>query len=169
MTPYFIKFASRNQCHRLAPNGLAQRKVFTLPTWLDDESNWQLIKFIVAFDTTFKYYPDDDEEEREDDGCGPETDYLDEESTFRYDVVKACDRLALAGAILAKRIGSDTYGQWRETMIKLSDPDESVQFKAVDDIANALELIWVDLRTWIHLNDVHSNAESKKKPLKSKK
>ena len=54
-------------------------------------------------------------------------------------------------------------------MIKLSDPDESVQFKAVDDIVNALELIWVDLRTWIHLNDAHSKAESKKKPLKSKK
>ena len=55
----------------------------------------------------------------------------DGESTFRYDVVKACDRLALAGAILAKRIGSDTYGLWRAAMIKLGDIRECEQCKAV--------------------------------------
>jgi hypothetical protein len=150
-------------------DALLRGKVFSLPSGLDDESNWELIKFIVAFDTTFEYYPEDEEGERDDECCGPETDYLDEETAFRYDVVKECDRLVLAGAILAKRIGSDTYGLWRTAMIKLGNNRESVQCKAVDDIVNALELIWADLRTWIAMNPPHNAKKGKPKKRKTKK
>ena len=95
--------------------------------------------FIVAFDTSFEYSPEEETggEEDEEDCAGPESDYLDDETTFRYDVIKECDRIALAGAALAKQIGSDTYGLWRAAMIKLGDRSEEIQHKAVDDIVTA--------------------------------
>ena len=153
-------------------DALSQGKPFGLPAGFGDERSWNLIKFIIAFDMRFEYYPDMDDLEKEDgeeESRDPETDYLDDESTFQFDIVKECDRLALAGAILAKRIGSDTYGIWRVAMVKLGSLDETVQCKAVDDIVNALELIWADLRTWIAMNPPHNAKKGKPKKRKAKK
>ena len=111
----------------------------TLPSGFLDEKEWERVMFIVAFDTSFEYSPEEETggEEDEEDCAGPESDYLDDETTFRYDVIKECDRIALAGAALAKQIGSDTYGLWRAAMIKLGDRSEEIQHKAVDDIVTA--------------------------------
>ena len=149
-------------------DALLQGKLFDLPSGLDDESRWELIKFVVAFDTSFEYSPEDETDDEEDCG-GPESDYLDDETTFRYDVIKECDRIALAGAILSKRIGSDTYALWRAAMIKLGSVSGMVQHKAVDDIVTALEETWADLRTWIFLNPPHNKQKRKSKKRKSKK
>ena len=153
-------------------DALSQGKSFSLPAGFSAEHTWNLIKFIIAFDMRFEYYPDKDDLEKEDgeeESCDPETDYLDDESTFQYDIVKACSRLALAGAILAKRIGSDTYGIWRAAMVKLGSHDGTMQCKAVDDIVNALELIWADVEVWIAMNQPHAAKKRAAKKRKVKK
>ena len=149
-------------------DAIAQKRIFTLPNGFLDEKEWERVKFIVAFDTSFEYSPEEETggEEDEEDCGGPESDYLDDETTFRYDVIKECDRITLAGAALAKQIGSDTYGLWRAAMIKLGDRSEKIQHKAVDDIVTALELTWADLRTWIFQNPPHN--KQKRKPRKNK-
>ena len=98
-----------------------------------------------------------------------ETDYLDEETAFRFDVVQACDRLALQGAAFSKRFGSDAYRLWADAMIKLGDEYEEVQYKAADDIVAALAQTWADLRTWIFLKDAHKRQKSKSRSEKTKK
>lgn len=154
-------------------DALADGKCFDLPSGWGDEQNWNEIKFIIAFDTSFEYVPDDEEDDDENGEESSvfisETDYLDEESTFRYDIVKECDRLALVGAALAKRIGSDSYRLWADAMIKLGDRQESIQCKAVDDIVSALVRIWADLRTWIFMNPQHNAKKVKTKAKKTKK
>ena len=152
-------------------DAIAQKRIFTLPSGFLDEKEWERVKFIVAFDTSFEYSPEEetDGEEDEEDCGGPESDYLDDETTFRYDVIKECDRIALAGAALAKQIGSDTYGLWRAAMIKLGDRSEKIQHKAVDDIVTALELTWADLRTWIFLNPPHNKQKTNHRTHKKKK
>ena len=147
---------------------LANKKIFSPLSFLDAEDTWEKIKFILAFDTSFSYVPEEHQDAR-DWRDHVETDYLDGETTFRYDVVKACDRLAIEGAACAKLIGSDTYQLWTDAMLKLAHWNEQVQCKAADDIINALEQIWADLRTWIHMNAPHSKAKPAKKPHKSKK
>lgn len=160
-----IKEAAIDPLNRFA-TAIAGKKIFDLPCGKANLFFWRNIKFIIAFNTSFEYYP-----ESEDDGelgttDWTETDYLDEETAFRYDVIKACDKLALEGAAFSMRIGSDTYRLWSDAMIKLGDTDISVQYKAVDDIVAALARTWADLRTWIYKNRA---SNSKKTRLRSKK
>ena len=148
-------------------DAIAARKCFDLPTGVFDEDDWNDIKFILAFNTSFDYFP-----EKEDDGelsDDQETDYLDDETTFRHDVVKACDRLALEGAAFSKSIGSDTYALWADAMIKLGDKYEETQCKAADDIVAAIARTWADLRTWIFLKRAHKAKKSAPKMKKAKK
>ncbi len=56
----------------------------------------------------------------------------------------ACDKLILAGATLARRIGSSSYRHWIDAMIKLNRLDEDEDYKAVDDIVAALVQLWAD-------------------------
>ena len=148
-------------------DALGNGRPFNLPTKWHDEDTWNDIKFILAFNTAFDYLLEN-EEDGELSEC-LETDYLDHETSFRHDVVKACDRLALNGAALAKRIGSDTYALWADAMIKLGDQYEQVQCKAADVLVEALVRMWADLRTWIFMNPPHNAKKSKQKAVKGKK
>ena len=147
-------------------DAIAQKRTFPLPSGFLDEKEWERVKFILAFDTSFTYFPEDEDGSLSD---NEESDYLDYETTFRYDVVKACERLTLEGAALAKQIGSGTYGLWTAAMIKLGDRSEKIQHKAVDNIVTALEETWADLRTWIFLNPPHNKQKRKPKKHKSRK
>ena len=94
---------------------------------------------------------------------------LDDETSFRYDVVKACDSLALIGAAFSKRFGSDAYRLWADAMIKLGDRNERVQYKAADDIFEALVRTWADLRTWIFMKSAYKPTKPKSKSRKAKR
>ena len=145
---------------------IESEKPFDLPCRYDDEDNWNNIKFVLAFDTSFDYFPENEDLSLSDD---EERDYLDDETTFRYDVVKACDALALRGAALAKRIGSDSYRLWADAQIKLGDQLEGVQCKAAEDIVNALCELWADFRTWIYMKESHNLPKRKAEAKKAKK
>ena len=147
---------------------LAQKRIFRIPDRWYDKETWNNIKFIVAFDTSFDYTPDEFLDAHDDDDHS-ETDYLDGETSFRCDVVKACDRLALEGAALSKKIGSETYCLWADAMIKLESDYEEIQYKAVDDLLTALVRLWADLRTWNFMNPHHVAKKTTKKRKKSKK
>jgi hypothetical protein len=147
-------------------DAIAQKRTFPLPSGFLDEKEWERVKFILAFDTSFTYFPEDEDGSLSD---NEESDYLDYETTFRYDVVKACERLTLEGAALAKQIGSGTYGLWTAAMIKLGDRSEKIQYKAADDMVNALIQTWADLDVWIFMNTPHNNKKRKSKTRKSKK
>ena len=147
-------------------DAIAQKRTFPLPSGFLDEKEWERVKFILAFDTSFTYFPEDEDGSLSD---NDESDYLDYETTFRYDVVKACERLTLEGAALAKQIGSGTYGLWTAAMIKLGDRSEKIQHKAADDMVDALIQTWADLRTWIFMNTAHIEKKRKNKKRKSKK
>jgi len=71
---------------------IADEKHFDLPCGIAHMEFWQAVKFILAFNTSFDYFTEDEDGNMTDE---QETDYLDDETTFRYDVVKACDRLAV--------------------------------------------------------------------------
>jgi len=139
---------------------------FDLPCRDYDEDNWNNIRFILAFDTSFRYFPENEDSSLSDD---EERDYLDDETTFRFDVVKSCDALALRGAALAKRIGSSTYRLWTDALIKLGDNKEEVQCKAAEDIVNALCELWADLRTWIYMKEADNLPKSTSDAKKAKK
>ena len=76
---------------------------------------------------------------------------------------------AIAGAALAKRIGSESYGLWTDAIIKLTDFDGTARCKAADDIVSALPRIWADFRIWIYMNPPHNEKKSKERSKKSKK
>ena len=147
---------------------IAQRKEFNLPSGTIEEMSWENVKFIVAFDTSFSYTPEEFLDADDDDDHS-ETDYLDYETSFCLDVVKACDRLALEGAALAKQIGSDTYSLWRDAQLKLNSNNGKIKCKAIDDIVAALELLWADWRTWIFMNPPDIAKKTTKRRSKSKK
>ena len=46
-------------------DALSQGKSFSLPAGFSAEHTWNLIKFIIAFDMRFEYYPDKDDLEKE--------------------------------------------------------------------------------------------------------
>ena len=146
----------------------ASGKCFETPRSWRDRWLWESTKFVLAFDPSFRYIPEDFLGV-DDDIDHNETDYLDNEMTFCYDVVKACDQLAIAGAALAKRIGSESYALWTDAIIKLTDFDDSTRCKAADDIVSALFQTWADLRIWIYMNPPHNAKKSKKRSKKSKK
>ena len=151
---------------------LADGKSFNLPSGWSDECDWSDIKFILAFDTSFSYLPDEDDDDENGDKYSvvlSETDYLDGETAFRFDVIKACNRLVLNGAALAKRIGSDSYRLWTDALIKLGDRAESVQCQAADDIVSALVRIWADLQIWIFMNQSQNEKKVKPKTKKAKR
>ena len=147
-------------------DAIADEKCYRLPTDLSDLHFWQAVKFILAFNTSFKYFPEDEDGNQEEES---ETDYLDEETTFRFDVVTTCDRLTLEGAAFSKRIGSDSYQLWADAMIKLGNQYEEEQYKAADDIVAAMMRTWADLRTWIFMKDAHKAKKAKPKAKKAKK
>ncbi len=146
----------------------ASGKCFEPPCHRHDCWLWECVKFILAFDTTFRYIPEDFLDAN-DDVDYSETDYLDNETTFCYDVIKACDQLAIAGAALAKRIGSESYGLWTDAIIKLTELDNAARCKAADDIVSALFQTWADFRIWIYMNPPHNAEKSEKRSKKSKK
>lgn len=130
---------------------------FALWNWLDEDM-WQCVKFIVAFDTKFHYIPDETDEDGEDG-----VDYLDDESAFRYDVIKKCNDYILEGAALAKRIGSSAYDLWVEALVRLNDEyDGSESYKAVDMISHAFARTWGDLQVWFHMNKTTKRARKTK-------
>ena len=140
-------------------------KGISLWAW-SDESVWENIKFIVAFDMDYEYLEEDDEVE---DGF-MESDSLDDEAGFRYDVIKECNSYILEGAALCKRIDSPAYDTWIEAMITLNDRYEgATPYKAVDLIAKAHPRTWADLCTWIHRNQAHKSKKTVKKAAKRKK
>ena len=55
-----------------------------------------------------------------------------------------------------KIAGTDPVKIWRAAMVKLGSHDGTMQCKAVDDIVNALELIWADMEVWIAMNPPHA-------------
>ena len=108
-------------------------KGISLWAW-SDESVWENIKFIVAFDMDYEYLEEDDEVE---DGF-MESDSLDDEAGFRYDVIKECNSYILEGAALCKRIDSPAYDAWIEALVKLNDTYiGSKPYSAVDLIDKA--------------------------------
>ena len=147
-------------------DAIAQKRTFPLPSGIFDQADWESVKFILAFNTSFDYFPEDEDGAISEDA---ESDYLDYETSFRYDVVKACKRLALEGAALAKHIGSATYGLWTAAMIKLNDCSEEIQHKAADDMVNALIQTWADLEVWIFMNTPHNGKKHKPNLRKPKK
>ena len=138
-----------------------------IPLWLwSDESIWENIKFIVAFDMDYAYLEEDDEEE---DGF-MESDSLDDEAGFRYDVIKECNSYILEGAALCKRIDSPAYDMWIEALVKLNDTYiGSKPYNAVDLIDKAYSRTWGDLCSWIHRNQAHKSKKTVKKMAKRKK
>ena len=147
---------------------IAEGRYFDIPNKHYDIEDWVNIKFVIAFDPSFIYYPTKDDSDELDTECS-ERDYLDGITSFRYDVIKAIDGLALRGAALAKHIGSDTYRTWTDAMIKLADENEKVQCKAIEDVTAAIERIWADLRTWIFEKQADKPKKSKPKAKKAKK
>lgn len=122
---------------------------------------WECVKFIVAFNTKFDYVDEDDK---------IETDYLDEEGAFRYDVIMACHNYILEGASLAKRIGSPAYDTWVEALVKLNDEySGSENYKAVDLIESAYVRTWGDLCIFRHMNTPCKSKKDASKPKKRKK
>lgn len=158
-----LHFINKHSC------AISQGATFNLPGNKTDWPSWDIIKFIIAFDTSFGYLPDEFQDAA-DPEAHIETDYLDDEAAFRFDVVKACDRLALEGAALSWKIGATaTYELWAAAMVKLNDSSKRVQCEAVDDILNALVRTWSDLRTWTFLNPPHIAQKPASKRKKSKK
>ena len=51
----------------------------------------------------------------------------------------------------------------------MGDRSEKIQHKAVDDIVNALELIWADLEIWIAMHKPHDEKKRVSKKRKVKK
>ncbi len=141
-----------------------ESKSLEVKTW-HDIGRWESIKFILAFDMTFCYRPDDLSEFED----GSDSDYLDIETSFRFDVHIACDKLILAGATLARRIGSSSYRHWIDAMIKLNRLDEDEDYKAVDDIVAALVLLWADQRTWIFMQPPQNANNLAEKTLEAQK
>ena len=140
-------------------------KGISLWAW-SDESVWENIKFIVAFDMDYEYLEEDDEVE---DGF-MESDSLDDEAGFRYDVIKECNSYILEGAALCKRIDSPAYDTWIEAMITLNDRYEgATPYKAVDLIAKAHPRTWADLCTFIHMNPPQNEKKKTAKKKKAKK
>ena len=96
-----------------------------------------------------------------------ESDSLDDEAGFRYDVIKLCNNFILEGAALCKRIDSPAYDTWIEAMITLNDRYEgATPYKAVDLIVSAHPRTWADLCTFIHMDPPYNE---KKKAVKKKK
>ena len=139
----------------------------SIPLWVwSDESIWSNIKFIVAFDMDYVYIEEDDEVK---DGF-MESDSLDDEAGFRYDVIKLCNNFILEGAALCKRIDSPAYDTWIEALVKLNDTyTGSKPYNAVDLIDKAYSRTWGDLCSWIHRNQAHKSKKTAKKNVKRKK
>ena len=135
-----------------------------IPLWLwSDETIWENVKFIVAFNMEYDYCDEDDET----DGVFEDSDCLDDEIGFRYDVIKECNKYILEGAALCKKIGSPAYDTWIEAMVRLNDTYiGSKPYNAVDLIDKAYPRTWADLCTFIHMNPP---CNAKKKAVKKKK
>ena len=129
--------------------------------WIEDDM-WTMIKFILAFKAEYTYF--DEEEESE------ESDYLDDEEAFQYDVIAGCNKFFLEGASLAKRLGSPAYDTWIEAFMKLNDSYIGAEtYKCVDFIPQAYLRTWADLCTWIYMKEAQKFTKKRKTVKKSKK
>ena len=136
------------------------------------ELMWSAVKYVIAFDTWFEYFEYFDASKADEDDPDNkffDEDYLSAEREFRAELIDACEPVVLEGAALAKRIGSGSYGSWAEALMKLGEKNPSEMYTVVDDIFDALQRTWGDLRIWIFMNPPRNKKKPVAKARKKKK
>lgn len=111
----------------------------------------EVVMFIVAFDTGFRYTPADPEDKKE----PQDSDTLSGEAAFQMEVRTALDKYLLEGAALAKKVDSQSYETWAKALITLADVTneryergeiEAAMLEVMQLAVSAQQQLWVDVR-----------------------
>ena len=116
---------------------------------------WRLsvAMYVAAFDMSYEYSSEEDETS--------DTDVLEEESSFRIEVLNEVGRYILEGAATAKKIDSKSYDNWIEALILnsriISDDFEPTEIEQaamamVQSLVAAQTRLWADMDAYVRLD-----------------